>query len=482
LRLGPYELVRELGRGGFASVWLARRAGKGGFAVNVAVKVSKVELQDDPAFQKMFLDESRLQAQINHPNVVNVFELGEEGDLLYLVMEYVPGRPLNVLRNCVERAGGKIPVHIVMRVLSDTCGGLHAAHELAKNGKPLGVIHRDVSPQNILVSDKGVVKLIDFGVAKANDRLAAETTAGHTKGKLRYMAPEQAVGKALDRRADVWAVGAVAFDLLEGSPPFDGYNDLVRLFKLLEDQPVPPFSNAVPDPIRACIERCLQRDPAKRYATAADARVAIEAALDASGMKVTNDDVATFFAPWLKDDGETRERASGRGKLRERLKRPQTNASMNTIDVPPPDSVEALGSDEPFPRDETLGASAINSSVLPTQKWRVPALAVAVAIVIGAGLGLWRHRTSEDATVVAAPPPPPTVAARDEPPSPDPAVDTAATPVVAMTSQPAPSSTVASPRVKAHPLRAPKSPGADPTRPQPHATAAASRRYDDTIQ
>ncbi len=446
-------------------MWLARRAGKGGFEVNVAVKLARIELQTDPAFQNMFMDEARLQAQINHPNVVNVFELGEEGDLLYLVMEYVPGRPLNVLRNCVERAGGRIPVHILMRVLSDTCAGLHAAHELAKDGKSLGVIHRDVSPQNVLVSDKGVVKLIDFGVAKANDRLAAETTAGHTKGKLRYMAPEQAVGKALDRRADIWAVGAVAYDLIEGAPPFDGYNDLVRLFKLLEDQPPPAFTVAVPDAIRAVIEKCLQRDPAQRFATAADTRAAIEAALEASALKATNDDVAAFFAPWLKDDAEGLVRESGRAKLRERLKRPQTNASMNTIDVPPPE-----GAGDTPSQIETL--SAINSSVLPTQRWRVPIAAIAATIAIAAGLGLWRHRASDEEAAAPAPaaPPPSSALARDEPPPPD----TASAPVVAVTSPSSVSSAVASPRAKAHPPRAPK--------PQPAATTTASRRYDDTIQ
>jgi serine/threonine-protein kinase len=460
-RLGPYELVRELGRGGFASVWLARRAGKGGFEVHVAIKVAKAELQDDPAFQKMFLDEARLQAQINHPNVVNVFELGEEGDLLYLVMEHVAGRPLNVLRNCVELAGGTIPVPIIMRILSDTCAGLHAAHELEKDGRPLGVIHRDVSPQNILVSDKGAVKLIDFGVAKANDRLAAETSAGHTKGKLRYMAPEQAVGKHLDRRADIWAVGAVAYDLVEGSPPFDGYNDLVRLFKLLEDQPPPAFTRDVPARLRAVIERCLQRDPARRFETAAELRTAIEQAFDDEGAKVTCDDVASFFRPWLSEDAETQVRASGRANLHERLKRTPTGGSTSTVDMPAPPQIETLG--------------ALDSSIRPTQRWRVPVAAVAAAVLMVAVAGVWRHRAGAAGEPAAVPP---VVDAREEPRARDAALaEGASAPLVAAAPPPAAlPSAVASVRPKAHPPRGQRTPS------QPPPPATTTRRYDDTIQ
>jgi serine/threonine-protein kinase len=485
-RLGPYELVRELGRGGFASVWLAKREGKGGFEASFAVKIARIEIATDPAFQKMFLDEARLAAQINHPNVVNIFELGEENDLLYLVMEYIRGRPLNVLRNQVERAGGKIPVSILMRVLADTCAGLHAAHEVTKNGKSLGVIHRDVSPQNVLVSDKGTIKLIDFGVAKANDRLAAETTAGHTKGKLRYMAPEQAIGKELDRRADIWSVGAVAYDLIEGNTPFDGYNDLVRLFKLLDDSPPPPFTTPVPSAIASLIQRCLQRDPNKRFATAAELRQTIEDALDQSALRVTNDDVAKFFEPWLREDAEEIA-PSGRGKLRERLKRPTTGVSMNTIDVPAPEQVVLTPLDSDPALDskvETLGA--LNSAIVPTQRWRIPVAAIAVTVLVGGGIGIYRSRVNAEIEVpiaaAASLPPPPPSSARDEPPPPEPA--SASTPVEAPSvsvpaSFPPPrapvGSAVAAPRPKAHPQRPSKPP------PPPGATTT-SRRYDDTIQ
>ena len=143
-RLGRYELLREIGKGGFASVWLARLPGPGGFEQRVAIKMIRTDIGTDPSFRNMFMDEARLAANIHHPNVVSIFELGEEGNVLYLVMEHVRGRPLHILRNITERRGKKIPIEIIVRILSDTCAGLHAAHELTKDGKPLGVIHRDV--------------------------------------------------------------------------------------------------------------------------------------------------------------------------------------------------------------------------------------------------------------------------------------------------------------------------------------------------
>lgn len=332
-RLGPYVLVREIGRGGFASVWLARRQGPGGFESRVAIKLIRIEFRTDPSFQKMFIDEAKLAAAIHHPNVVSIFELGEVDDVLYLVMEYIPGRPLSILRNAMTVAGKTMPAGIVMRIIADTCAGLHAAHELSREGKPLGVIHRDVSPQNILVSDKGIVKLIDFGVAKANERLAADTTDGHTKGKLRYMAPEQALAREVDRRADIWAAGAVAFDLLEGHAPFDGHNDLARLFKLMATSPAPAFTTNVPAPIAAVIYKALEHEARGRWSTAAEMRAAIEAAMDECGIRVTSDDVVEFFGNALTAEAENEAESRSNDHLHARLRRPSAEASQATADI-----------------------------------------------------------------------------------------------------------------------------------------------------
>ena len=511
-RLGPYELVRQLGRGGFAEVWLGKRTGPGGFESRVAIKTVRIELRTDPAFQQMFTDEAKLAARINHPNVVSIFELGEVDDVLYLVMEYITGRPLNVLSYMMQRAGKPIPVGIVMRILADTCAGLHAAHELERDGKSLGVIHRDVSPQNILVSDKGTVKLIDFGVAKANDRLAADTTDGHTKGKLRYMAPEQAMARAVDRRADIWAVGAVAFDLIEGHPPHDGHNDLARLFKLMDKSPPPSFVKEVPKPIADVIRKALEPDPDARWATAAEMRTAIEAALDECNLRVTADVVAEFFGVALAspaDDSEEEVQSDG-AVLRGRLKRPSMREAMATIDVPPPDSrdspARSMETQAELPIIETLSALNTRPHGVPRRASRVVVASVAAAALVCIGglvLGL-RREPPATATPAAqsAPAPSSELQAIPEPtatataPSPamapaGPAATTASASTAddvaaaAPTAAPAPAVTFAvidrkKPALPATPAKTSRPRTTKP--PAPGAAPSSRPRYDDTIQ
>jgi serine/threonine protein kinase len=517
-RLGPYELVRQLGRGGFAEVWLGKRTGPGGFESRVAIKTVRIELRTDPAFQQMFTDEAKLAARINHPNVVSIFELGEVDGVLYLVMEYITGRPLNVLGYMMQRAAKPIPVGIVMRILADTCAGLHAAHELERDGKSLGVIHRDVSPQNILVSDKGMVKLIDFGVAKANDRLAADTTDGHTKGKLRYMAPEQAMARAVDRRADIWAVGAVAFDLIEGHPPHDGQNDLARLFKLMDKSPPPSFVKDVPKPIADVIKKALEPDPDSRWATAAEMRTAIEAALDACNLRVTADTLAEFFGEALSapSDDEDEEVQSDGAVLRHRLKRPSMREAMATIDVPPPESrsslEHSLETQGELPIIETLSALNTRPHGVPRRASRVVMASVAAAALICVcALALGMRRDPASAVT-------PTAQATQTTPAPssdllaipEPTANPGATPVAAPSPTPTNDDVAAAP---AAPAVAPAAPAAAPgsapalafavierkkpappgapaktTRPRqtkpllPAAPPSSRPRYDDTIQ
>src|SRR5688572_2333969 len=218
-RLDRYELLCPVGEGGMARVWVARLARKYGFEKLVAIKTILQKHASDDRFRAMFLDEARIASRIDHPNVGHIIDLGEEGDVLYLVMEWIDGDTLSRIKRTVERKKQEFPLPIALRVLADTCQGLHAAHELkAPDGSLLGVVHRDVSPQNILVSMSGVAKLIDFGIAKARDRLSGETSTGFFKGKVHYISPEQAVGRAVDRRSDVFSVGAILFHLVVGRP------------------------------------------------------------------------------------------------------------------------------------------------------------------------------------------------------------------------------------------------------------------------
>src|SRR5450432_667070 len=189
-KLDRYELLCPIAEGGMASVWVARQRGKHGFEKLVAIKTILPKFAADVRFQEMFLDEARIASRIEHANVAQIFDLGEENEILYLVMEYVEGDALSKLNRACQRSGIRIPTGVILRVLSDTCAGLHEAHEMRDgSGRPLEIVHRDVSPHNILVSTRGTAKLIDFGIATARSRAGAETSSGVLKGKIQYMAP-----------------------------------------------------------------------------------------------------------------------------------------------------------------------------------------------------------------------------------------------------------------------------------------------------
>jgi serine/threonine-protein kinase len=205
-------------------------------------------LTDDPSFVQMFLDEARIAARIEHPNVAATLDLGEERGLLFLVMEWVDGEPLSVLMREAALQHVEIPLPVVLRVMVDACAGLHAAHELRDGDRPMDLVHRDVSPQNILITASGVVKIVDFGVAKVAHRTSAPTSPGSMKGKVSYMAPEQALGQPIDRRADLFSLGVVLFQLVTGKHPFRGDNELATLHNLLSTQP-PRASQSMQQPI-----------------------------------------------------------------------------------------------------------------------------------------------------------------------------------------------------------------------------------------
>ena len=283
-----------------ASVWIARQRGKHGFEKLVALKTILPQYAADMRFQQMFLDEARIASRIEHFNVARILDLGEEHDVLYLAMEYVDGDALSKLRRAWEKKNIPAPTGVVLRVLADACSGLHEAHEMkAEDGKPLEIVHRDVSPHNILVNIKGVAKLIDFGIAKARDRLAGETNAGVLKGKIQYMAPEQALGRAVDRRADIWAVGATLYHLLTGKPAYEADNTLGTLHMLTSGRPPLPMPPNVHPAIAAIARKALTTAPDKRFATAAEMREALEAAMLDARLATTASDVSTFVLEHL---------------------------------------------------------------------------------------------------------------------------------------------------------------------------------------
>jgi serine/threonine-protein kinase len=266
------EIVRTLGVGGMATVYLARRD-EGGTSRSVAVKKPHAFLADDPAALAVLEDEAQLGACIRHPNVVGVIELlgGAEPAL---VMEWVDGIELGKLVRAAAQTGRRLPVDVVAAIARDVLAGLHAAHESRRDGLALDIVHRDVSPQNVLVGFDGSARITDFGVAKAACR-EQHTEDGSIKGKLRYLAPEQLTGRC-DRRADVYSVGAVMWELLTGARLRTG-NGVEMLVEILCAQIGAPSASA---PEAACLDRlvmrALERSPEERFATAAEMLVALE--------------------------------------------------------------------------------------------------------------------------------------------------------------------------------------------------------------
>ncbi|HLL24730.1 MAG TPA: serine/threonine-protein kinase, partial [Kofleriaceae bacterium] len=234
-RLGKYEILALLALGGTAEIYLARIAGAAGFEKYVVVKCLHDHLADDQTFVKMFLDEARLAATLDHSNVVQTMELGEYENRYFMVMEFLAGLSLAMMvRRAGERLhGGRIPVQLVLNIVAQSCAGLHYAHERQQGGKPLNIVHRDISPQNLVVSFEGVVKVVDFGIAKAEHR-ETKTQSGTIKGKFAYMSPEQCVATNVDRRTDVFALGVIAHELLTGKrlfkkpSPYETYQAVIE--------------------------------------------------------------------------------------------------------------------------------------------------------------------------------------------------------------------------------------------------------------
>lgn len=298
-RVGRYEVVTQIARGGMATVWVAWRERRDGSREVIALKTLLPNLSQDQSFVHMFLDEARLLSEIHHPNVVGIRDVGIHHDIPYVALEWVEGDSLAALLRVLSSKGKDIPLSIALRIVGESCLGLHNAHELRdSNGDLVNLVHRDVSPANILLSSGGDVKLIDFGVAKAADRLAEQTRTGVLKGKVSYMAPEQVLRMPPDRRTDIWAAGVVLYRLVAGRLPFEG--DIATVVRQLKfGEPVPPLPPGTPRPVSEIVHQALAREPQDRYQTAADMRRAIQYAYAEVCAPVPKDQFAAFVVTHL---------------------------------------------------------------------------------------------------------------------------------------------------------------------------------------
>jgi serine/threonine-protein kinase len=301
--LGRYRIIDEIGLGGMASVHLARVDGIGGFQRWFAVKRIHAHLVEDETFVNMFLDEANIAARIQHPNVATVFELGKHDDTYWIAMEYLHGEPLREVMRRTEEMGTTMPPEIACRVIAEAADGLHAAHELqGKNGEKLNLIHRDVTPHNLFVTYDGTTKVVDFGIAKFQDRMSS-TQAGTLKGKLAYMSPEQVQGEAIDRRTDIFALGVVLWELTTGQRLFRMDSDLDTLAKVQECNIPPPSSmiRGYPLDLEKILMQALAKKRDDRFPTAREFSRALQSLLTRRGLFISNDEVASYMGSIFAD-------------------------------------------------------------------------------------------------------------------------------------------------------------------------------------
>jgi len=376
LTASRYQILCKLAVGGMAEIFLARAVSVAGAERYCVLKRILRDRARDAEFVQMFLDEARLAAQLHHPNIASVYDIGVLGDSYFFTMEYVHGETVRSLLLRAQGVRRSVPLACVLTIVAGAAAGLHHAHERnSKDGRPLGIVHRDVSPSNLMVSYEGSVKVVDFGVAKAADR-GVETRAGTVKGKISYMSPEQCRGEQVDRRSDLFSLGIVMWELLTGTRLYRRASALQNMMAIVNDPPPPPSTRRfeVPGAIDDIVLRLLAKSVDDRFQTAAEVVDAIAnassqtgAALSASGVsRLVRDLFGTRAEPWLEleSDALSGERASQELTM---IARSLEFSETDGVDTELEAILGAIGSPAP-------GTAAPPAGAATTAGWMAPAL------------------------------------------------------------------------------------------------------------
>jgi eukaryotic-like serine/threonine-protein kinase len=349
-RFGKYSLLNRIAVGGMAEVFLARQEGLEGFEKTICIKRIRPHLTTQPNFVQMFLNEAKLAAQLNHPNIVQIYDLGRVNDSYFIAMEYISGRDMSRIIPKAEKAGIPFPMIYALRIASNVCEGLYFAHtKTDAYGNPLNIVHRDITPENILVSFSGTVKIVDFGIAKANTQLE-QTRAGEIKGKLSYMSPEQCMGHQLDARSDIFSFGSVIYEWITGYKLFTGENEMAILKSIIDGKIYPPsyFKEDVPEAVERILMKALEKDRTKRYQSAWEMQFDIDTYLASSEFTPSHIHLSNFLKQIFGDEIE---------REKELLVKHKEESERSIRPAPGPQEEEVL-------ELEDVGGRAITDSIL----------------------------------------------------------------------------------------------------------------------
>jgi serine/threonine protein kinase len=381
---GKYFLIRKLAEGGMAEVFLAKHVGAEAFERNVVIKRIRGTLSSQPEFIEMFLDEARLAAQLVHPNIIQIHDLGYEEDQPYICMEYLPGEDLATVLRAARQRQERMPIGVALRIAADAARGLHHAHEFTdETGQSIGIVHRDVSPANLYLTYEGQTKLLDFGIAKAESRVTV-TGIGVVKGKFQYMSPEQGLAGEVDRRSDVFSLGVTLYEMLAGTRPFEGDSEqsvmsATRKGDFVALSKVRPETGSA---IEEIVSHAMARSPRDRHNTALELAIELEEVM-ATATPAAGSVVASYLRH-LFDDARVAERS--RIPSLAKLSR-STDAEERRIDTSSATIVPPSGS------------ARRSTKRRPSKRWR--ALVVAVGALLFAASGAWWWRN-----LPSVPPPP----------------------------------------------------------------------------
>jgi eukaryotic-like serine/threonine-protein kinase len=388
-RVGKYELLLPLGTGGTATVYLARTRGVAGFEREVALKLVHAHLRSDEESRMHLLEEARLAARIRHPNVVPVTEVDSDSIGVFLVMDYVEGEALSGLVRLLRDQNHRLPPRLIARIMNDALAGLHAAHELRDvQGQFIGLVHRDFSPQNILVGIEGVARLADFGVAKAASR-TVRTKTGLVKGKVAYMSPEQARGHKVDRRCDVWAAGVVVWELITGRKLYDHEDDVATLLSVVTEEPprLASVMQGVPPALDEAVAYALTSDVNNRCPSAEAFRCLLESAWDECGGMASTPELGAFVRQTVGHKLAERRVLTSRG----RNTPPPASGHVSTSNAPsPPASVRGEAQRPPEDGTKTAISAAVPAAerVAMTRSIRIGRRSLGIAALVSLSAGV----------------------------------------------------------------------------------------------